>query len=141
MFYLIKNCKTAKEMWDKIRDTCEGSEKIKKSKLELAMQKFHSISMNENESIEQYELRFTAILNELTSLDKTLEDVEVNKRIMSILSSKWEMKALIMKDMRKDENLSTNELISELKAYEYEKLKQKLKLGPTSWKRKRKTNL
>ena len=35
MFHRVKNCKTAKEIWDSVCTICEGSEKIRKSKMDM----------------------------------------------------------------------------------------------------------
>ncbi|NEU36730.1 hypothetical protein GN156_39525, partial [bacterium LRH843] len=47
MLNRVKNLSTAKEVWDKIIEVCEGSDKIKKNRLELALQRFKSVRMKE----------------------------------------------------------------------------------------------
>ena len=132
MFNRIKSCKTAKEIWDKLIELCEGSESSKKNKLDIFLTKFQSIRMNEGETIEHYEIRICSILNELASLDKILTKEEVNHKILNSLSPAWEIKSEIMKGMQEGDNLTTSEFWSELKAHEFSKLKGKIESEETT---------
>ena len=55
MFNRVKGCESAKEIWDKIIQLCEGSAKIKKNKLEMVLAQFRTSRMKDGETIESYE--------------------------------------------------------------------------------------
>ena len=52
LFNKIKQCKTSKEIWDKLAIVCEGSAQMKENKLSIAMQRFEHFKMQPNETLE-----------------------------------------------------------------------------------------
>ncbi|XP_057809014.1 uncharacterized protein LOC131023488 [Salvia miltiorrhiza] len=57
--------KPAKKMWNILEGICIGSEEIKENKLSISCQKFDSFLMLKNESVEEMELRFNLVSNEV----------------------------------------------------------------------------
>ena len=51
MFSKIKSCATAKEIWEKLTELCEGNDQTKENKLTVAAQKFDSIRMRSGETM------------------------------------------------------------------------------------------
>ena len=54
MFYKIKHCKTAKEIWDNVTTLCEESQGIKENKLDLVVQKFDNFKMKDGEILDRW---------------------------------------------------------------------------------------
>ena len=50
-FNQISTCKTAKEIWDKLKVTHEGTFKVKESKIALLLNQYEMFKMQANESI------------------------------------------------------------------------------------------
>ena len=50
-FNRISTCKTAKEIWDKLKVTHEGTSQVKKSKIALLSNQYEIFKMQANESI------------------------------------------------------------------------------------------
>ncbi|XP_073063996.1 uncharacterized protein [Primulina eburnea] len=71
-FSKIKICPTAKEIWEKLIQICEGNEETKENKLFVAMQKFENMKMKTGETMNEFDERFSSLVNELSALGKIL---------------------------------------------------------------------
>ena len=54
IFTKVMRCKLAKEIWDKLENTYEGDEKVKREKLQVYAGKFEGLRMEEDENIVVY---------------------------------------------------------------------------------------
>ena len=130
MFHRVKNCQTAKEIWDSVCTICEGSEKIRKSKLDMFITRFKTTKMKEGETVENYEIWLSKLLNDIIALDYVLEPEELNYKILSSLTSEWDVKTEVMKSML-SKDTTTAFVWNDLKAFEFEKMKSKMESGET----------
>ncbi|MQM15600.1 hypothetical protein Taro_048546 [Colocasia esculenta] len=69
-FNRVSTCKTTKEMWDKLKLTYEGTDKVKETKIDILVTKYEKFKMEQGESIYQMYNEFTEIINGLASLGK-----------------------------------------------------------------------
>ncbi|GAV64401.1 UBN2 domain-containing protein, partial [Cephalotus follicularis] len=67
-FNRISSCDTAKEMWDLLEVTYEGTVGIKELKISMLVHEYELFFMHENESISDMFTCFTAIVNSLKNL-------------------------------------------------------------------------
>lgn len=84
-FSKIKMCSTAKEIWEKLIQICEGNDQTKENKLSVSMQKFETIKMKVGESLSEFDERFSGIINELTSFGKEFGNRELALKVMRSL--------------------------------------------------------
>ncbi|XP_073020869.1 uncharacterized protein [Primulina eburnea] len=84
-FSKIKMCPTAKEIWEKLIQICEGNEETKENKLSVAMQKFENMKMKAGETMNEFDERFSSLVNELTALGKDFGNREVALKLMRAL--------------------------------------------------------
>ena len=61
----------AKEIWDKLEVTYEGTSRVKESKINLLVTQYEVFKIDESETITQMYSRFTNIINSLKVLGKT----------------------------------------------------------------------
>ncbi|KAK4484218.1 hypothetical protein RD792_011441 [Penstemon davidsonii] len=118
-FDKVKHCKTAKEMWDKVRDMSEGNDAIKEHNLSIALEKLKNFKMKSGETIDQIDSRFTRTLNDVLKLGKTFTDKEITVKVLKALRPKFNMKIIAMEESRDLGKISLTGLFSVLKAYEY----------------------
>ncbi|XP_073153038.1 uncharacterized protein [Henckelia pumila] len=85
-FSKIKICNTAKEIWEKLIQLCEGNEQTKENKLLVAVQKFESIKMKTGESMSDFEEIFSNLVNELNALGKEYNNREISLKVMRALA-------------------------------------------------------
>jgi len=68
MFRLIKKCNVAKDAWEILRTTHEGTSKVKSSRIQLLTTKFEGLKMQEDETIHDYYMNVLNIANSFDSL-------------------------------------------------------------------------
>lgn len=78
----VMGCKSAKQMWDLLQVTHEGTNEVKRSKIDLLMHQYELFSMKHKESIRDMITRFTNIVNELSSLGKMIPTEEQVRKIL-----------------------------------------------------------
>nr|XP_033512156.1 uncharacterized protein LOC117276863 [Nicotiana tomentosiformis] len=66
----ISSCDTAKEMWDKLEVTCEGTSKVKETHINKLVHDYKLFQMKEGESIEEMFARFSKIISDLKDFGK-----------------------------------------------------------------------
>ncbi|VFQ79986.1 unnamed protein product [Cuscuta campestris] len=124
-FSKIKHLKTAMEIWQGLGKLCEGSEDLRKQKIEVLLEKFKSFKMFPRESFDMLDERFHKILNDLASLNHVLSPKEKNVRLLRSLPAEWYTKATAMEEGRNLENYTVQCLLDELRTYEHELKKKK----------------
>ncbi|GAV77203.1 UBN2 domain-containing protein, partial [Cephalotus follicularis] len=77
-FNRISSCVSAKEMWDRLEVTYEGTNQVKEAKISILVHDYEMFTMNENEDIKSMSSRFTNIINALQALDKIYSNSEMD---------------------------------------------------------------
>ncbi|VFQ88317.1 unnamed protein product [Cuscuta campestris] len=77
----ISCCSTAKEMWDKLEVTYEGTDQVREAKIDFLTQEYEMFRMKEHEKIDNMFDRFSKIVNDLHALKKTYTDRDLGKGI------------------------------------------------------------
>ncbi|VFR01644.1 unnamed protein product [Cuscuta campestris] len=93
----ISCCSTAKEMWDKLEVTYEGTDQVREAKIDFLTQEYEMFRMKEHEKIDDMFDRFSKIVNDLHALKKTYTDRDLVRKILRSLTSEWRSKADVMK--------------------------------------------
>ncbi|KZV57775.1 hypothetical protein F511_13320 [Dorcoceras hygrometricum] len=120
MFSKIKTCATAKDIWEKLVQICEGSDETKENKLTVAQQKYEAIKMKDGETMADFDERFCAIIIELNSLGKEYSNRELVLKMMRALPREWDVKTMAMRESKDLNKMELHDLFANLKAYEFE---------------------
>nr|KYP38570.1 hypothetical protein KK1_040179 [Cajanus cajan] len=81
----VHSFRSAKQMWDTLSLTYEGSLEVKRKKLSLLARKYELFEMEESESIQTMFGRFQTIVNELSFLGKTYDNFDhIDKLLRSL---------------------------------------------------------
>jgi len=91
-FFKVSQCKSAKEMWDTLEVTHEGTNEVKKARKHIVIQEYEMFRMLKGETIAEVQKRFMHIINHLMSLDKTFEKEKLNIKILKCLDRAWQPK-------------------------------------------------
>ncbi|KAA3470956.1 zf-CCHC domain-containing protein/UBN2 domain-containing protein [Gossypium australe] len=113
----VSSCSNAKEIWDKLEVTHEGTNQVKKSKVGILTLNYETFTTKPEEDIKAMFDRFTIIINELKSYGKIYHNEVVRKMLRSLPMS-WDAKVTAIKEVKNFETLSLNELIASLLTYE-----------------------
>jgi len=118
MLRLIKKCDVAKDAWDILRTTHEGTSKVKSSRIQLLTIKFESLRMQEDETIHYYYMNVLDIANSFDSLGEKLSDEKLVKKILKSLPKIFDMKVTSIEEAQDVSNMQVEELIGSLQNFE-----------------------
>ena len=107
----ICQCKLAKEICRLLEITHEGTNQVKKSKINLLVHSYELFFMKDNETIVEMITRFTYIVNGLEALGKTYKESEKVMKILRSLPSKWDTKVIAIQEAQDLTKLPLEELI------------------------------
>ena len=88
-FPRISNYKTAKEMWDVLKVTHEGTDEVKRSKINALTREFEMFQMNPGENIQDMQKRSTYLINQLHALGKDYSNEDLINKVLRCLSRDW----------------------------------------------------
>ncbi|KZV42038.1 hypothetical protein F511_18384 [Dorcoceras hygrometricum] len=131
MFSKVKNCPTAKDIWEKLTQIYEGNDETKENKLTVAQQRYESIKMKDGETMAEFDERFSAVVIELNSLGKEYSNRELALKVMRALPKEWDVKTMAMRESKDLNKLELHDLFANLKAYEF-KLETRSEAGPST---------
>ena len=84
----VHDFRSAKQMWDTLAITYEGTWKVKGNKLSLLTRDYELLSFEENKDIQCILRCLQTILNELRSLGRTYNNYDHIEKILRSLSRK-----------------------------------------------------
>ncbi|MQL86587.1 hypothetical protein Taro_019120 [Colocasia esculenta] len=117
-FNHISACKSAMEMWEKLRITYEGTDKVKETRIDILVTQYERFQMQPGESITQMYNRFTDITNGLAGLGKTYEMGDMIRKILRSLPASWTPKVTTIEEANDLKRMSLEKLIGSLMAHE-----------------------
>jgi len=117
MFRLIKQCTVAKDAWEILETTHEGTTKVKSAKLQLLTTKFENLRMLEDESIQDYHLNVIDIANAFDSLGEKISDEKLVRKILKSPPKRFDMKVTAIEEVHDISGMKVDELIGSLQNF------------------------
>jgi len=114
----VNECDTAKKVWDTLKLHHEGTSHVKETRIDIGVRKFEIFEMNEEENIDGMYSRFTSIVNELRSLEKTYTTRDRIRKILRCLPSTWRPMVTAIAQAKDLNSLALEDLIGSLKVHE-----------------------
>ncbi|XP_021747445.1 uncharacterized protein LOC110713294 [Chenopodium quinoa] len=116
----VMGCKNAKEIWDLLQVTHEGTNEVKLSKIDLLMSKYERFEMQPKESIQEMLTRFTNITNEVVSLGK---QIPIDDQVIKVLRSlpkdeRWRAKVTALQETKDFTKFNIEQLAGSLITHE-----------------------
>ncbi|XP_068486472.1 uncharacterized protein [Phaseolus vulgaris] len=84
-FFRVSQCSSAKEMWDILEVTHEGTNDVKRARKHALIQEYELFKMQKGETISNVRKRFSHIVNHFMSLRKSFDKEELNIKILKSL--------------------------------------------------------
>ncbi|GAV69764.1 DUF4219 domain-containing protein/UBN2 domain-containing protein [Cephalotus follicularis] len=84
-FNRISSCDSAKQMWDLLEITYEGTNQVNESKISMLIHEYELFMMHDDECISDMFTRFTTIINSLKNLGKSYPNQELVRKILRCL--------------------------------------------------------
>ncbi|GAV70938.1 zf-CCHC domain-containing protein/DUF4219 domain-containing protein/UBN2 domain-containing protein [Cephalotus follicularis] len=113
-FNIVSSCATAKEMWDRLKVTYEGTNQVKDAKINMLVKEYEMFSMKETENISSIFVRFTNIINSLQSLNKYYTNSEMVRKILRCIPKSWMPKVTAIEEAKDLITLPLEELLGSL---------------------------
>ncbi|GAV75366.1 zf-CCHC domain-containing protein/UBN2 domain-containing protein [Cephalotus follicularis] len=117
-FNRIYSCDSAKEMWDLLEVTYEGTNQVKESKISMLVHEYELFMMYDNESISDMFTRFTTIINSLKNLGKSYPNQELVRKILRCLPKCWTPKVTAIEEAKDLSTLPLEQLLGSLMTHE-----------------------
>ena len=117
-FFRISACTTAKEAWELIQVTHEGTTEVRRARKNTLIQEYETFRMTQGETIMEMQKRFTHIVNHLKGLGKIFVEEEVNIKILKSLNRKWQPTVTAITESKDLGKMSSAELFGKLREYE-----------------------
>ncbi|KFK35597.1 hypothetical protein AALP_AA4G012100 [Arabis alpina] len=119
-FKLIQGCKSAKQAWDILQKTHEGTMIVKMTRLDQLASNFETLKMDSQESIGQFSSKLSAIANEAEVLGKTYKDKKLVKKLLRCLPQKFSAHKAVMRVSGSSNSIKFKDLVGMLKSKEME---------------------
>ncbi|XP_056688588.1 uncharacterized protein [Spinacia oleracea] len=115
----VMGCKNANQIWDLLQVTHEGTNEVKRSKIDLLMHQYELFTMKTSETIQDMITRFTNIINELNSLGKIITPEEqVRKVLRSLPQDPWMAKVTALQETKDFTKFNLEQLAGSLLTHE-----------------------
>ena len=112
----ISACESAKEIWDKLVVTYEGTSQVRETKINMLVHQYELFKMQPGETIKEMFTRFTDITNNLKSLGKTYTNEEMVRKVLRCLpKSKWGPKVTVIEEAQDLKTLALDDLLGKLR--------------------------
>lgn len=117
-FRRICNLTTTKEVWDHLQVTHEGTNAVKKSKLQMLTTKFEEFRMEENEQFINFYTKLQDIVNSRAALDNALSSEIIVGKILRSLPERFRAKVTTIEVVKDIDTIVVEELVGSLKTFE-----------------------
>jgi hypothetical protein len=118
MFRLIKRCTVAKQAWEILITTQEGTSKVKNSRLQMLTTKFENLRMKEDESVHDFHMTILDYANTFDSLGEKISEERLVRKMLRSLPKKFDMKVNAIEEFRDLSEIKLDELVGSLQTYE-----------------------
>jgi len=118
-FVRISNCEIAKDAWQILETTYEGTKLVKSVKLQMLISKFEEIKMLEDETIGEFYTKISDLRNSMVSLGKQISDVKLIRKILRSLPERFRIKVTTIEESKDLKEMKIEELVGSLQTYEY----------------------
>jgi hypothetical protein len=118
VFTKVAHCKSAKEIWDKLRNIYEGGSKFKTTKLQAYRGQFEHLKMKEDKDITTYFLRVDEKVNAIIGLGEEIEEFVIVQKVLISLSMRFNPKISALEERSDLNSISMDKLHGIFIAYE-----------------------
>ena len=81
-FHKISHITIAKEAWEILETTYEGTKKVKDTKLQMLTTQFEELKMSENESFDSFYSKLNEVVVDKFNLGEKMEDSKIVRKIL-----------------------------------------------------------
>ncbi|KAL4323108.1 hypothetical protein GQ457_11G024220 [Hibiscus cannabinus] len=110
----MSSCSSAKEIWDKLEVTHEGTSEVKETKIGLLNLSYENFKMEPDEDIKKMFDRFSIIVNGLKGYAEIIPEDKLVRKLIYSLSESWDSKKTAIIEAHNLKTLKLDELMGSL---------------------------
>jgi hypothetical protein len=118
VFTKVSHCKTAKDIWDKLRNIYEGDSKVNVAKIQTYRSQFEKLKMKEDENIAAYFLRVNETVNAILGLGEEIKESVIVQKVLRYSPMRFDPKISSLEEIENLNSISMDELHGIFTAYE-----------------------
>nr|GFC16058.1 hypothetical protein [Tanacetum cinerariifolium] len=119
VYALVSTHKVAKELWERIKMLMQGTSLTKQERECKLYDEFDKFAYRKGETLRDYYLRFSLLLNDMNMYNMKLEQFQVNTMFLNILPLEWSKFVTDVKLMRDLHTTNVDQLHAYLVQHEY----------------------
>ena len=113
-FHRISHITVAKEAWQILETTYEGTKKVKDIKLQMLITRFEELRMSEDESFDSFYSKLNEVVIDKFNLGEKTEDLKVVQKILRSLLKSFRVKVTAIEESKDLDEIKVQELIGSL---------------------------
>ena len=117
-FKIISNIEIAHTAWNILQTVHEGTKAIKINKLQQLTTRFESIRMSNDESFDEFYVKFNDIVNSAYNLGEIYDQPKIVKKILRSLTENFRPKVTTITESKDVNSILVDELVRYLQSYE-----------------------
>ena len=117
-FHRISYITVAKEAWQILETTYEGTKKVKDTKLQMLTTRFEELRMSKDESFDSFYSKLNEVVIGKFNLGEKTEDLKVVRKILRSLQESFRAKMIAIEESKDIDEIKVQELIGFLQTYE-----------------------
>ena len=131
-FHRISHVTIAKEAWQILETTYEGTKKEKDTKLQMLITWFEDLKMSEDELFDSFYGKLNEVVIGKFNLGEKIEDSKIVRKILQSLPKSFCAKVIAIEESKDLDDIKVQELIGSLQTYELSLLSQRKEQIPCS---------
>jgi hypothetical protein len=117
-FSRVSRCEIAKQAWETLEITHEGTKVVRASKLQMLISQFEAIRMLEDETFDEFYSKLSVIRNSTINLGKKMDDAKVVKKILRSLPERFIPQVAAVQQSNDLDTMRVEELVGFLQTFE-----------------------
>ena len=117
-FHRISHVTIAKEAWQILETTYEGTKKVKDTKLQMLTTRFEELKMSEDEPFDSFYGKLNEVVIEKFNLGEKLNDSKIVRKILRSLLESIHAKVTAIEESKDLDEIKIQELIGSLQTYD-----------------------
>ena len=117
-FHRISHVSIAKEVWQILETTYEGTKKVKDAKLQMLTTRFEELKMSKDESSNSFYGKLNEVVIGKLNLGEKTEDSKVVRKILRSLPESFRAKVTTIEESKDLDEIKVQELIDSFQTYE-----------------------
>ena len=117
-FYKISHITIAKDTWEILETTYEGTKKVKDIKLQMLATRFKELKMSEDESFNSFYSKLNEVVVSKFNLGGKTEDSKIVRKILQSLLESFRAKVTAIEESKDLDDIKVQELIGSFQTYE-----------------------